>query len=414
MAYIGIGTCKPAEQIMDMLTGKADICILNPWFEFNGMQKPTLDEFLKETVSQNAFDNKTFKLASPKIVYNCAGVYKDVIFTEDCNESKPTTVCTFYKLYNRKVKTDVEYRAYYASIVKPLQKFTAKRANYEKNTTTHNECVINYQLTQAIELCLIFKYINTIKKELFVSIADTTDKAIIDRLKGLLQTNSELNEKLQKWVDFNYRPSSLNTPDMRFMYKYTNDALSYYDITENNDCDIIKILTSKLITISKPNTNIYYKYVKIQTRQSFCYPGTYNKKFYHVDDSTNAVTEGVISMTDYTFILPNSKFEQSRATKHLSRDTNGQQVDMTIDDHYNIAAKKILAKIYFKIDFDLRCASKEEQSAYYIRYKVLTLAHIPAPSNSNSVIDTNGIDLGFDDEDITSQTTTSVDINLNI
>jgi len=402
---VPIYNIKPANEILDILTGNSDICIINPWFTIPGVTNPDFNTFLK--LSEIGTKYKGTKIDSPKIAYKCGNDFRtDIIFTEDRGESACTTRLRFYQLY----QTELED---YKTKFKPLQKITATKGTLKpENKGIITECIINYQLAQAFELCLLLKMLNikNIKPE---STDDNLTyesllKTIIDELK-IDSTDSkytkiieDMETKLESYLEFVKKPEET---DKRYMVTYS-ESIDKDDIEIKID-DLFKVISEllsyKYLILKKKQANKseltnseknFISYNKILSSINYkpvsgaCYPKYYKKE---IKDN---IVEGTSVYTDYSF----NNGDKSQ-TRHRSKFTKGELVKMTPEDHARIANQPIEAKIYLRIDFDFRCyPTSKEKAPSTVRYVVTDIQYKMSTDTASNVDVDKGIDIGMDDD----------------
>ena len=406
---IPIYNIKPANEILDILTGEADICIVNPWFDIPGVNKPEFNSFLQIVNIGTDKTRKGIKINSPQIAYKCGTEFRtNITFTEDRGENACTTRLRFYPMYSVKLEE-------YDKSFKAVQKLTATRGTMKKeNTGIINECIINYQLAQAFELCLLCKMLSV--KEFSKSDYATTLTGIIDLIKDEFKDVNESNYKnlieevdknLAEYLDFVTKKENGN--DERYMIlcnsKKKEDMTD--DDVKNDDLfkAIYKLLSYKYKKVmakikEKKDDNVdknYYDYNKILSGfkykpfQGACYPIAYK-----TEKTDGESIEGISIYTNYTF-----NNSEKNSTKHRSAATKGKLVRMLPKDHAEIAGKTIDAKIYLHIDFDLRSydiASTKDKSPTTLRYIVEGIQYKISTGGSSEVDIDETIDVGMDSE----------------
>ena len=373
-------TIKPANNIIDILLGKADFALVTPWVELPGVAKIPEEEFLKIKEIKN--DKTTgYIVASPKIVFKNGETFTDRInFTEDAGERTVSTSLKPYGLYQTEKNIET-----YKHKFKVLQKITASRGIFkDTNTGLINECIINYQLSQAYELAYLLKIlgINHLKPEL-------DDKTIIIYIYSKLKINNnrdnEFNTLYNDYINFN---SPSNTA--KYIISYNSNLR--IDHETDTIYSLFKILSTELrlksqqinnnsnnstndqTEISIRNKKLYIQLLlrnKLKSISPACYVKEYS------GNQQGKEYKGKSVYTDYTIKCA------ERSTSKTMIIVNGKIVPMTVENYFKMVDIPQLAKIYLSVDFDFRIYNNVEKQPVSIRYIVQVIACKPYEGANN-------------------------------
>ena len=355
------------KQNIDLLKGKCKIGLLNPWFDFQGIEKPKIENFMTVNNTTNQYTKKPIYMIknNPLIVYKLdnGNFTKDVLFTLDKGEQKPTTN---FKLFDLN-KFSADGKDKYASF-KTLQRIPSSRGSIKEFTKF--ECSLNYCLTQAYEICFIAMILEITDDKMK---ALETDRDFINLVRKELKTK-ELDEELNKYNEFN------NT-EFKYLIK---DA----DADDETKFDLLWILRKKLFAFikSKSTDKDKHKYFNVINRYSTILPATYSSNI-KVDSK---IIECI--RTDFNF---------SNTTKHRTPKLK-KQIVMKSTDFKDMINDTQAGKFYITIDFDYRINGKEDDkqmNVMRLRYIVKVLLHKHSSASKDIEVNDKAFDFGDDEED---------------
>ena len=217
---------KPADQIIDYLNGKAQLAIVNPFFQLPGVPQISFPSFM--AVKQLAGTRPGYQIVSPQIVYKTqAGTFTSkIVFNDDDGSSNNlTTNVRFYGLKDK----PLTLKDYYENF-KVLQKVVASRGVVkDANSQLINECVINYQLTQAYEMALMLRMLGLAPE------ANDNDLSILNKINSALnsvdqnnpQENQQTKQRIQDYIKFNTAPAP-GVEDTRYIKSYNQNMLKLF------------------------------------------------------------------------------------------------------------------------------------------------------------------------------------------
>ena len=206
---IPILNITPANQIIDYLNGKASLAIVNPYFQLPGIPKIQFINFLP--IKPINGERKGYQIVSPQIVYKTqnGNFTSKIFFNDDDGSNELTTNLRFYPLQETPLTPED-----YTKKFKVLQKVVASRGVVKDgNTQLINECVINYQLSQAFELCYMIKMLG------LQPTPTDTDATILQQINMALNNNVEnpqTKQRIDDYLKFNITPAP-NTQDARYI-----------------------------------------------------------------------------------------------------------------------------------------------------------------------------------------------------
>lgn len=387
---------KPAAEIVDLINGNADIVIVNPWIRINGLTPADPSTFLniKPASPNSKFGGTT--IISPHIAAKCDGTFiESPLFTDDTGANTLCNRIRSYGLYDTP-----EHDDYYIKLKdKSIQKFTI---TYGKFDTSNQEMVstsiVNYQLTQAMELCILMRMLGfRLNKEtndqgaLQSILNDFKSHAIRIPENQQAKYNKYLDvagEKLTEYLKF-------NTTGKR----YTVHESQADDDPDPEPTDLFKIF-QHLIRMrnaaisanpSDKSEQLFKSYANILNSIAYrpinpaCQPHHYAKQ-----DKDGRSTEGTSLRTSYTFGL-GSSYQPT----YVRCSAGEKSRPMTIDDCIALTQPQ-MAKIFFTLDLDFRVYSRATSSVISLRYKVCNLLYKPAQEVVKSIADTSDIDMGED------------------
>ena len=392
---IGIYSLKPNNQIMDYITGKGSIAITNPWIELPGLTKPSFKEYLQ--IKKILGEMPGYTIQSPQIVYRTTSnkFTSNIIFTEDNNELSLTTRFTPFKLWQTEIKD-------YVTKFKKMQKITCSRGKFvDTNEGIINECTINYQLTQAIELSILLKMFGLAPAE------DTTDDEILNYLYSEFEHVSIDDE--DEMTTYKAQLKKLKTAIDNYIKFNSPDNLKRYivqdDENKNNKKavinDIFEIFKNVMKTKSEylnKEENTYKEYYNVLTAEGkndtvkAIAPACFIKHFKTTID--NKQIEGTSVYTNYIFKCGEFGNTMTKKTQ------KGKLVPLTISDHAKMAGKSQIGKFFIKIDFDIRIYPKvATNSPTALRYDVKILLYRANEFSSTANIEgIDNIDIGMDED----------------
>jgi hypothetical protein len=367
---------KPANQIIDILLGKADFAIVNPWVNLPGISKVPKEEFLKiKLVKGNGSDG--YVVTSPKIVYKNGNNFTDKInFTEDAGEHDLTTTFKTYGLFQASKQNQQQQPLTlkdYEAKFKVLQKVTVSRGLFkDTNTGLINECIINYQLTQAFELAYLLKIIDIEQLQ-----DNITDQQIIAAIYQKIKLDNSLDSSLSKYVseylNFN-SPSNLH----KYIITYNNK------LKTNHRRDFIPSLT---LIFKEALETLYPKRMERFPKNQL-YLDILEKSLYKNVSAACYVkeysgTEGGKSYNGRSFYTDYTIKCAAKSTSKTMKISNGKFVPMTVTDYFNMVNIPQIAKIYLTVDFDFRCYESIDKQPIGIRYIIQVIAYKPFEGANN-------------------------------
>ena len=389
---------KPAEQIIDYLNGKASLAIVNPFFDLPGFPKIPFANFL--SIKPINGQRQGYQIVSPQIVYKTqTGTFTSkIIFTDDDGSTNLTTNVRFYPLREKQL-TIQDYVANF----KVLQKVVASRGVVkDSNSSLINECVINYQLSQAYELALMLKMCGLQLDP------NDTDLIILRKINLAIngQEKPETNKRINDYIKFNTTPAP-GTEDARYIKSYNQTMMNMFGRNGPVIQSIIDIfqddMTAKGMQLSQVQQksqldvlfeqyNTVLRAAKYQNMGSACYVKEYQ-------GSANGQSyQGKSFYTDYTLKIAD-KSSQKTMMKIPSMG-NAPPRTMTVKDYLDLVSdgtttnplqaspKSIVAKIFMGIDFDFRVYSTlANKQAINIRYLVHLIFYKQSEQNILNTID---------------------------
>lgn len=403
---------KPADQIIDYLNGKASLAIVNPFFQLPGVQSPAFASFL--TIKPINGQRQGYQIISPQIVYKTqAGTFTSkIVFNDDDGSSNGlTTNIRFYPLKDK----PLTLQDYVASF-KVLQKVMASRGVVKDSNIDLkiiNECVINYQLSQAYEMALMLKML------CIAPAAEDTDKTILDKI--LLQLNNQGNSptistatlqktqsRINDYLAFNKSPAP-NTVDARYIKSYNQNMINnfvdkpviqsiidIFSLAMREKAKIIKSIQNKsqYDQIFEQYNNIFVG-AKYQNMGSACYVKEYE------GTSKGQEYQGKSFYTEYTLKIADKSTGKTMMKIPSMGDVPPRP--MTVKDYLDLVSdsksadptqakpKSLAAKIFMGVDFDFRVylGSAATKQAINVRYLVHLIFY---QENQTSIMDS--IDYG--------------------
>lgn len=383
---IPLGNIQPAKNIMQLLNGTSQIGIANPWFDIPGVSKPTLMDFMKVEVKTTK-QGQCPTIHSPLIVaaesvstnpkFKASSQFtSNVIFTEDKGEKYPTLQFRLFSINFNKGED-----RYTRDKFKSIQMIPSARVLDE--FTTH-ECVLNYQLTQAFEFCLIAKILgidrfqyssNGVLKNV------TTDQEFIEMISCRIAL-SPLKPLLENYIGFLASPKPYIP---RFMGMEESRTGTYNDL--------LWILRDDLLKYAQTN-NVAYASAILTC--SLMKPAVYVNKYKpKAKPGVQAAPqpERIGCKADYNFTFS--------AEGYGSKQKTGPEPARVItpEDHRELAGKQREGKVYVKIDFDYRVNAPDtfgnkDKNVMRLRYIVKSIAHRPSASGAGADPDMDDIFLG--------------------
>ena len=405
---VPIQLIQPAEQIIDYFTGKAQLFIGNPWFEVPGVPKVPFPTFLP--LKQLPGPRPGQQITSPQIYFKTqAGTFtNNITFTDDDGSNSLPTVLRFYSLPETPLTL-----ADYSKKFKVLQKVPASRGTYaDTNTTMINECVINYQLTQAFEMALVLKMLCIAPQP------EWTDLITLQTINTALGAKQE--QRINDYIAFN-KPPQPGVPDQRYIKQYNAAMAVNFVMSGPVKQSIINIFAQaievrfqmngkKQYTSSEQDMKqqqydtVFQSYAQIlrsgkyQSMDGACYVKEYE------GNANNQQYKGQSFYTDY--ILKIADKSTSKTMKKTPQMSNIGP--MTVADYFDlisadngqgqrqVAQKSIAAKIFMGVDFDFRVYPAVTKQAIHIRYIIHLIFYKPNVFNSLANIDYSTVDMGVD------------------
>ena len=379
---IPILNLTPANQIIDYLNGKASLAIVNPYFQLPGIQTVQFINFLP--IKPINGDRKGYQVVSPQIVYKTqnGNFTSKIFFNDDDGSNELTTNLRFYPLQETAL-TPEEYNKKF----KVLQKVVASRGVVKDgNTQLINECVINYQLSQAFELCYMIKMLGLQPTQ------NDTDATILQQINMALNNNAEnpqTKQKIDDYLKFNTTPAP-NTQDARYITVLNQTMAkansrnkriiqSIFDIFADDMFN--KAQTLNTVQQKTQYDQLFINYNSIlnianyQNMGSACYI-----KEYIGNANTENQYSGKSFYTDYTLKCA----AKSTSKTMIKTPDMGNSIPrpMNVMDFLNLvrdntttpptaSSKPIVAKLFMSVDFDFRVyAQVNTRQAINVRYMV--------------------------------------------
>lgn len=397
---------QPANQIIDYLNGNASLAIVNPYFKLPGVPQVPYQQFLNIKPLTGNF--KGNQIITPQIVYKTQnGTFtSNIVFTDDNTDNSTfSTPLRFYPLFQKDTTL-----AEYIKSFKVLQKVIASRGTVkETNAQLVNECVVNYQLSQAFELLLMLKMISILPDP------NDTDKTILGKIIEYFsncinnpQIIQEITNRINDYLAFNTPPQQ-GVEDKRYIESYNRELFNMkYQFDKPVFQSIIDIFARAIvfkasILNKNPTQNdnyekIFMAYCQVISSSKFQHinPACYVKEYSGKKDGNDY--KGKSFYTEYTL-----KIADKSSSKTLIQYPGIQRRIMTIQDFLNLVCdgtttksedakpKSILSKIFMTIDFDYRVYG--DKPAIGVRYVVHALFYKPNESNIIDNIDFGGIDM---------------------
>lgn len=409
---IPIIALKPADQIIDYLNGKASLAIVNPFFQLPGVQSPPFANFL--TYKPITGQRTGYQIVSPQIVYKTqAGTFTSkIVFNDDDGSSNGlSTNLRFYPL--KDVNLTIQD---YVAKFKVLQKVVASRGVVKDDNADLkliNECVINYQLSQAYEMALMLKVLCV------APAADDTDETILNKI--LLQLNNQgkaptisaailqkTQSRIKDYIAFNAPPAP-NAVDTRYIKSYNQTMMNnfvekpviqsiidVFSLAMREKAKIIKGIQNKsqYDQIFEQYNNIFVG-AKYQNMGSACYVKEYEGTAKGQD------YQGKSFYTEYTLKIADKS--TGKTMMKVPSMGNAQPRPMTVKDYLDLVTdntsidptqakpKSLAVKIFMSVDFDFRVylGSAATKQAINVRYLVHLIFY---KENQSSIMDS--IDYG--------------------
>lgn len=381
MITVPIGSLNLTDNIMDLITGKNNVALLNPWFALPGLVAPDSMKFLEPTIkgSYTSFEEL------PKIIIR--GGDKNFIerytLTDDSGETLPSTRITFSDLNVQNATPVSKYSQF-----KQLQKLPVSRGMMGENTTNFNyrECVLNYQLMQALEFCMIAKFmgINFVKsdgKTLILTDKDFIDE-IINKIKSVL--SYDISGMLYQY---------LQIPKNNTYYTIKTDKLKTHLNTNLKLRDKYKDVKNDLLNL--------LKHCLIENLTSFTTNGSWGSIFAGFNART-AIYASLNYQSSKIFTSCRGSYDvtykptENVGTTHRCKECPKSTL-LTPTDYQGFVGKPMEAKIFMRMDFDIRIYITDNvanQNVSRTRYIVYAFVHRPAKLGVTVNID----DVPFDVE----------------
>ena len=407
---IPILTLTPSSQIIDCLNGKASLAIVNPFFQLPGVQSPPFAGFLN--VKPITGQRSGYQILSPQIVYKTqTGTFTSkIVFNDDDGSNTLSTNLRFYPLKDKPL-TIQDYVANF----KVLQKVVASRGVVkDSNNQLINECVINYQLSQAYEMALMLKML------CIAPDAKDTDESILNKILSALNnqgkaptlqsdTVQRTQARINDYLKFNKSPSP-NTEDARYIKSYNQNMMSRFGRNKPVIQSIIDVFVDAMVEKSQIIENLQQKSqydqifeqyhnilvaAKYQNMGSACYVKEYQ------GNAKGQTYQGKSFYTDYTLKIADKS--TGKTMMKIPSMGNAPPRPMNVKDYLDLITdgtttdptqakpKSLVAKIFMGIDFDFRVytGSAATKQAINVRYLVHLMFY---KENQASIMDS--IDYG--------------------
>lgn len=327
---------RAVDDIYDIITGKSNVYIANPYY--NNANKVNLDSFL--AIRQSG---KGYKVNSPAI-------YVDSIiptFTHDIGNRLTTS----FKMYEPFGITKEQ------TLDKSVFQLTCSRHNSDVLT---KELILNYQLSQCIEVLLLYKILKLEVKDVSsISTLGEAVKLITSKLQ--IPDNVDIN---------NYIKYSTNT--------YYN-RIDKDDLEETKLCDLISLVYKPLVRYVKATKSAYQSLiVNFKPSNQNLFIKTATTSNCRINDSNEQ-----IKYTTSRFKV----FKTSAMFKN-STDVEAKPLDL---EHFNELTNNCKGRFFFSIDFDLRIY--DTMTVASIEYQLKMLGYKPDTTTSENY------DLDFENED---------------
>ena len=401
---IPIFSIKPNNQIIDyLINDNSTLAITNPWHTFKGTNSIDIKEYLKisKSIDKKTNTQNGYSIKTPQIIYKSLNneFTANILFTNDKGENSLTTRFKPFSLW-KTPKTE------YATKFKSLQKVLCSRGKYvETNEELTNELVINYQLTQVLEIAILLKMFG------YDSSALGTDLTDEDVIKQLLKEFKDItisedqdmyNSQLKKVeTAINEYINFINPKNkQRFIIRNDDKTKSTNKKTKAFIPDLFIIFSNLLKFIydngDSDNHGMIIEYYGALTGDGKINlkpfePVTY-VKYYSVDTTDKKHIEGYGVYTNYTFM--SGEYGNTKTKKS----NKGPQVALTPADHAKMADSPQIGKFWNKFDFDCRTyLTIADKSPTCLRYTVRTLLYKPSVFTGTEVDGVDDVDIGMDD-----------------
>jgi hypothetical protein len=385
----------PANCIFDILRGSCDFAIVNPWVDLPGVSKVPLSEFMKVKEMKNNTNGQTgVGIMSPKIVIKNGSNFTDrITFTAD--DGKPSLNTTFkpYGLYG--IPLDLNM---YKNKIKVLQKVTVSRGKYdESNTGLMNECLINYQLSQAYEMAYLLRALNVKEIGTIEQINAYSDVNIIASIYKRLTKNDnippELATKINNYCEY---VKSKKIPET-----YSSTLKSMHD--DDDKHSLFNMFSKEIKRLITEIEDSHHELFSSQDYFTQIHKNKYNPlspacsiRSYKGKNS-DGVYSGKSFYTDYTI-----KCADKSTNKTMRMIAKNKFIAMSVEDYYNMVNKPQIGKLYLNIDFDNRTYGTLDKNAIGIRYILQLMIYKPYVGGQGfddiDVGNIDGMDLDYPDE----------------
>lgn len=322
---------RPVDDIYDIITGKSNVYIANPYY--NNVNKVQLNAFL--AIKQIG---KGYKITAPTIYVD--GVVPT--FTHDIG-NKLTTSFKMYEPYGTTIEQSVN---------KTVTNLTCSRHNSDVLTT---ELILNYQLSQCIEVLLLYKILK-------LSVDDVSSISALGEAVKLIASKLQISDdtKINNYIKY-----SSNT--------YYN-RIDKDDSDETELCDLIHLIYKPLVKYLKSTKSAYQQLITN-------YKSSNQSPFIKTATTSNCKVNDSNEQIKYT-ITKFKVFKSSSMFKN-SIDEVAKPLDV---EHYTELTNNCKGRFFFTIAFDLRIY--DTMTVASIDYQLKMLGYkVDVTSNDNYDLD---------------------------
>ena len=401
---IPILSLTPSSQIIDYLNGKAMLAIVNPFFQLPGVPSPAFANFL--SIKPITGQRSGYQILSPQIVYKTqSGTFTSkIVFNDDDGSNNLSTNLRFYPLKDKPMTIQD-----YVTNFKVLQKVVASRGVVkDSNNQLINECVINYQLSQAYEMALMLKML------CIAPAADDNDEKILNKILASLnnpalpaETVQRTQARINDYLKFNTAPAP-NTEDTRYIKSYNQNMMSRFGRNKPVIQSIIDVFVDAMVDKSQMIESLqqksqydqifeqYYNIfvaAKYQNMGSACYVKEYQ------GTAKGQTYQGKSFYTDYTLKIADKS--TGKTMMKVPSMGNAPPRPMNVKDYLELVSdgtttdpsqakpKSLVAKIFMGIDFDFRVytGSAATKQAINVRYLIHLIFYKENQTNLMDTID---------------------------
>lgn len=366
---VNISSYHRTNQIIDLLNGKSNFVIDNPYFPLKG-SKSQIDNFIE--YKELSKDKKAigYRLQMPAVLYRKTvdEPYTQYYAIRPDNGGSASTTIKLFSPYDSTKSLSV--------LTKIFTTFG------ELNDVLKQVCLFDYQIRQAYELLMIVRLLD-------LNIAEC--KTDNDVFKLIKDSGVELKD-LDKYV---VRFQSAE-PYKITKRKSKDETDEFGESSEESDetDDLIKLIDSKSLTAklktSKTQNNPIFKYYKNKLKPL--------NPLFTVSSMTSKDSSGpkIAVSANLTFALTIDKAHQGSTTRIHNR----KETIMTYKDYQQIQNKRLLAVLCFKFECDIRKYGTNITPVNGMRGMVKSIGYKELTMSSKSyLLDDCADDFIDDDED---------------